>query len=94
MRSKMIFQILRASKIGQSKTGTASACNLNLKTINPYLYILVKNGLPRAYSEKPILYLITDRGLEALEHLRVVKELIPEQYEGSQLIGLGTPPKP
>jgi len=75
---RLIFQILLACDVGQSKTGIVNACKMNLYTVNPYLDLLIKDRLLKAYSAKPTLYIVTDRGLEALQHLRLVLELMPE----------------
>jgi len=75
---RLIFQMLLACDVGQSKTGIANACKMNLNTVNPYLNLLIKNRLLKAYSVKPTLYIVTDRGLEALQHFRLVLELMPE----------------
>ena len=75
-KAQLIFRILLACEIGQSKTGIVNACKMNLYTVNPYLDILIKNRLLKAYSTKPTLYKITDRGLEALQHFRVLLELM------------------
>lgn len=75
---RLIFQILLACDVGQSKTGIVNACKMNLYMVNPYLDLLIKNRLLKAYSTKPTLYIVTGRGLEALRHLRLVFELMPE----------------
>jgi predicted transcriptional regulator len=78
-KDQIIAEILaRCQKDGASKTKVVYASGLNFATIKPYLTTLDKNGLIEIVPGSHPLYRITQRGEDALVHLRALEELIPE----------------
>lgn len=63
---------------GKSKTKVVYASGLNFRTIEPYLITLNKNGLIEIIPGEYPLCKITQKGEDALAHLRALEELIPE----------------
>jgi predicted transcriptional regulator len=61
-RHEIIFQILEICKNGASKTRIVYQANLNFKTVNPYLDLLIKNELIEKKVDHNILYETTERG--------------------------------
>jgi len=78
-KDQILSQILQICQgDGASKTKVVYASGLNFKTIKPYLATLNKNGLVELVPGSYPLYKITQKGEDALVHLRALEELIPE----------------
>jgi predicted transcriptional regulator len=75
---KIIAQILETCKEGASKTKIVYACNLNFKNAAVYLASLTKNNLIDAGEGTHVLYKTTEMGLEALENLRPLQDLVSD----------------
>ena len=60
---------------GASKTKIVYASGLNFKTIKPYLATLDKNGLIELMPGSHPLYRITQKGKDALVHLKALEKL-------------------
>jgi predicted transcriptional regulator len=69
-RQVIISQILEICINGASKTKIVYQANLNFRTINPYLELLIKNDLIRVNGERVILYETTPKGLRLLEDIK------------------------
>lgn len=69
-RQVIISQILEICINGASKTKIVYQANLNFRTINPYLELLIKNDLIRVNEERVILYETTPKGLRLLEDIK------------------------
>ncbi len=65
---------------GVSKTKVVYASGLNFKTIKPYLATLNRNGLVEIISGPHPVYRTTQKGEDALTHLRALEELILEDF--------------
>jgi predicted transcriptional regulator len=80
-RSKhvIISQILDICKEGACKTKIVYQVNLNFRTVNPYIDLLVKNNLIEITHEKNVQYKTTDRGMNLLDDFKQIN---------SQLLGL------
>jgi predicted transcriptional regulator len=77
-KDQILYQILEAcNKESMSKTKIVYSCNLNFKTILPYISILVGNNLIEVVSGSPMKYKTTERGIKVLEHLRAIEILVP-----------------
>jgi len=63
---------------GWPGVGIVYGSNMNIKTIKPYLDMLIKNGLLETGDARPIRYKTTQKGKKVLEHLRVFEEPMPE----------------
>jgi predicted transcriptional regulator len=59
---------------GVSKTKIVYQANLNFRTINPYLELLIKNDLIRVNEERNILYETTPKGLKLLEDIKQIHD--------------------
>jgi predicted transcriptional regulator len=79
-RSKhaIVSQILDICKDGACKTKIVYQANLNFKTVNPYLDLLVKNNLLEAKQGKNILYETTDRGINLLDDFKQINSQLSE----------------
>ena len=78
-KDQIIAEILaRCQKDGARKTKVVYASGLNFATIKPYLTTLDKNGLIEIVPGLHPLYRITQKGEDALVHLRALEELIPQ----------------
>jgi predicted transcriptional regulator len=66
---------------GVIKTKIVYQANMNFDTINPYLDMLIKDGLIRATSSKHPIYRTTRKGKMALKALRAIEEIIPERSD-------------
>jgi len=80
-KGQIIFKILLTCRIGQIKTRIANICGLDQYALERYLDMLIENRLIKVYNFRPDLYKTTDRGFEALEHLRTINELMPEWFK-------------
>jgi len=74
-RNKIISEILEICMEGASKTRIVYQGNLNFRTVNPYLQLLMKNDLIRIKPGPKVLYETTEKGKVLLENFnRVQKE--------------------
>ena len=71
-RQEIISQILEICINGASKTKIVYQANLNFKTVNPYLDLLIKNGLIMVNEKQVTLYETTQEGKSLLERLQKV----------------------
>ena len=71
-RSKhvIISQILYICKDGANKTRIVYQANLNFRTVNPYIDLLIKNNLLEIKRGKNILYETTDKGISLLDNFK------------------------
>lgn len=65
------------SRQGASKTKVVYMSNMNFNSIRPYLTLLINDGLLEVTDGSTVLYKITPKGLEALEHIKALEALIP-----------------
>ncbi len=72
-RDIIISQILDICIDGASKTKIVYQANLNFRTINPYLELLMKNGLINVKKEQTIIYKTTPRGLSLLDNFKQIQ---------------------
>jgi predicted transcriptional regulator len=63
---------------GANKTRIVYQANLNFRTINPYIDLLIKNDLIDVKQGQTVLYETTERGKELLENFKQVQS---ELYE-------------
>ena len=66
---EIIATILDICTIGSTKTGIVYQANLNFKTVDPYLGLLVKNNLVVKDPKSPKLYKTTCKGNRLKEHI-------------------------
>lgn len=76
-KDQILAQILKCCELeGKSKTQVVYASGLNFKTIVPYMMTLNKSGLIEIIPGEYPLYRITQKGEEALIHIRALEDLI------------------
>ena len=74
-REEIISQILNVCRNGAIKTRVVYQANLNFKTVEPYLDLLVKNNLLEVQQGEKKMYETTEKGETLLEALHQVSEL-------------------
>ncbi len=72
-REMIITQILGICSIGATKTRIVYQANLNFKTVNPYIELLIKNGLIRIKDGQNKVYKTTNKGTEWLESFKLIQ---------------------
>ena len=77
-RQEIISQILEICINGASKTRIVYLANLNFKTVNPYLNLLIKNDLIQVNEGRAILYETTPKGLRLLESIKRIHDKLPD----------------
>lgn len=71
-KQEIIAQILEICLDSSSKTKIVYQANLNFRTINPYLDILMKNGLLEVSEVEQTLYRTTPKGRDLLDIIEKV----------------------
>ena len=83
-RDMIISQILDICQNGASKTRIVYQANLNFRTINPYLELLIRNGLIDVKKEQTLIYKTTPKGLQLLDNFKHINsELSDGKKEGT-----------
>lgn len=77
-RSKdlIISQILLVCAKGANKTRIVYQANLNFRTVDPYLKLLMERGLINAKREPNLIYQTTEKGEELLGSLKAIQREI------------------
>jgi len=75
-REEIISQILSICMDGAIKTRVVYQANLNFKTVEPYLDLLVKNNLLEVQNGKKKLYETTKKGENLLKAMDNVNRLV------------------
>lgn len=75
-REEIISQILSVCMDGAIKTRVVYQANLNFKTVEPYLDLLVKNNLLEVQHGKKKLYETTRKGENLLKAMDNVNRLV------------------
>jgi predicted transcriptional regulator len=73
-KQEIIAQILEVCLESASKTRIVYQVNLNFRTVNPYLEILMKNNLIEVGKGEQTLYNTTQKGADLLETIKKVNE--------------------
>ncbi len=77
-RHKIISQILDICVTGASKTRIVYQANLNFRTVNPYIDLLMKNDLLKVKQGQTVLYETTERGINLLESFKQIHSELSE----------------
>ncbi|MDM7940957.1 MAG: winged helix-turn-helix domain-containing protein [Methanothrix sp.] len=79
-RSKhnIISEILEICKDGASKTRIVYQANLNFRTVNPYIDLMIKNGLIDVSYGNNVLYETTEKGMNLLENFKQINNELKE----------------
>jgi len=73
-RNEIISQILEICMNGAIKTKIVYQANLNFRTVNLYLDLLIKNDLIRVNEGRAILYNTTPEGIRLLESIKQIND--------------------
>ncbi len=77
-RNEIISEILHICIIGASKTRVVYQANLNFRTVDPYLQLLIKNDLLKVNKGRHILYETTEKGRSLMETINQVHNTLSE----------------
>ena len=77
-RHTIISQILDICRGGASKTRIVYQANLNFRTVNPYIELLIKNNLIEAKQGNTIVYETTERGEALREDFEQINSQLTE----------------
>jgi len=72
-RQEIISRILEICTNGANKTQIVYQANLNFRTVNPYLDLLIKNDLIKVNEERAIQYETTPKGIRLLEDIKRIQ---------------------
>jgi predicted transcriptional regulator len=71
-RDKIITEILKVCTEGANKTQIVYKANLNFKTVNPYIDLLVRNRLITIRNGQIVKYETTERGMNMLNNFNYI----------------------
>jgi predicted transcriptional regulator len=77
-RHAIISQILEICRDGASKTRIVYQANLNFRTVNPYINLLIKNDLIIIKQGKNLLYETTENGRALVENFKQIDNQLIE----------------
>lgn len=77
-RHTIISQILDICRGGASKTRIVYQANLNFRTVNPYIDLLIKNDLIEVKQGNTIVYETTERGEALREDFEQINSQLTE----------------
>ncbi len=77
-RHAIISQILEICRDGASKTRIVYQANLNFRTVNPYIDLLIKNDLIIIKQGKNLLYETTENGRALAENFKQIDNQLIE----------------
>ena len=77
-KDQILSKILQVCGGGANKTQIVYSCNLNFRTVVPYLDLIIKNRLAERVEGEIPRYRTTSKGFEALRHFQEIEKLIPE----------------
>ncbi len=75
-KQEIVAQILEVCLERASKTRIVYQVNLNFRTINPYLQLLLKNELLDVIVEEQKFYKTTAKGANLLKNIKEINESI------------------
>lgn len=75
-KHEIFSKILEICLNGASKTKIVYQANLNFRTVNPYLDVLIKNNLLEAKKESHTLYMTTKEGADFQETINKVNNML------------------
>ena len=80
-RNEIISEILGICTKGASKTRVVYQANLNFRTVDPYLQLLIKNDLIIASQGPHVLYETTEKGMKLMKTINQVHSTLAEYQE-------------
>ena len=85
-RQDIVSQILDICKTGVCKTRIVYQANLNFRTVNPYIDLLIKNDLLEVKQGKEVLYETTDKGISFLDNFNQINSYFLDSKEADRRI--------
>lgn len=77
-RHVIVSQILDICRGGANKTKIVYQANLNFRTVNPYLELLIENELLAVRRENTVIYETTERGESLLDNFKQINNQLSE----------------
>jgi len=77
-KNMIISEILNICLDGASKTKIVYQANLNFRTVNPYLKLLIKNELILTKNGPRLLYETTNKGKVLLDNYNRIKDQLSD----------------
>ncbi len=77
-RHVIVSQILDICRGGANKTKIVYQANLNFRTVNPYLELLIENELLAVRRENTLIYETTERGASLLDNFKQINDQLSE----------------
>ena len=77
-RNEIISEILNICIKGASKTRVVYQANLNFRTVDPYLQLLIKNDLIKIQEGRHVIYETTEKGICLMNTINQVNNTLSE----------------
>jgi predicted transcriptional regulator len=77
-RYRIVSEILDICMDGASKTKIVYRANLNFRTVNPYMEILIEKNLIKVERGRMVLYHTTERGMNLLNEINRIHNALSE----------------
>lgn len=77
-KDEVIAELLNICTKGVSKTHIVYQANLNFRTIDPYLKILIKDNLIETYGNQHIRYRTTEKGINLMKGINQLENNLSE----------------
>ncbi len=77
-RNEIISEILNICIKGSSKTRVVYQANLNFRTVDPYLQLLIKNDLIKIQEGRHVIYETTEKGICLMNTINQVNNTLSE----------------
>jgi predicted transcriptional regulator len=77
-RNEIISEILNICIKGSSKTRVVYQANLNFRTVDPYLQLLIKNELIKVQQGRRVIYETTEKGICLMNTINQVNNTLSE----------------
>jgi predicted transcriptional regulator len=78
-RDRIISEILNICIEGANKTQIVYRANLNFKTVNPYINLLIENKLITTKNGQIVKYETTERGMNLLHNYNFIQDALSIQ---------------
>ena len=75
-RDRIISEILNICREGANKTQIVYKANLNFKTVNPYINLLIENKLITIKIGQIVRYETTERGINLLHNFNYIQDAL------------------
>lgn len=86
-KDEIIMRILSVCSGGANKTKIVYQANLNFKTVNPYIELLVKSGMIEIKEGQISMYETTNKGKELLKSFREIQSSLNTKADSNDILG-------